>query len=277
MKGMFLRCAAVLMLVLPGFGTSAGADQNTSQTAGTQTVTATTTNYSFSNAGYGPWSLQVVEYRRQLRDDAPAFTLVDRNDVDGPSATQSTGLYLDDYHTFSNHFYVYAQVGSASGTVLPSKIAYFEGDLKLGAPGAIVLAAGGAAMQNADGSTTHYLSAGPTIYDGRLSFSVRFMPSNTNGIATSATQFGVQYNEPGANAVALAFLTGTQPNVLVGLPASAAGFQHVSQAVLTFKHWINPHEGFVVGETLGNFADASGKNNSYRQRGVTFGVFIQPR
>lgn len=264
------RVALLLILAAFSMTAAAAADQ-------TQTVTATTTDYTFSNPNYGPWTVESLEFRVKLPQDVPAITLVDRRDTDAASAAQSQGVYLDDYHTFSRNFYVYAQAGSAGGTVLPSKDVYLEGDLKVGPRGSLVLAAGGAILQNADGSMTRYVSAGPAFYTGRMVFTLRFMPSNTSGIGTSAAQFGIQYNQPGRNAVALSWLGGTQPNVLVGLPASAADFQRVSQTVLTFKHWINPHEGFVVGETFGNFTDVSGKNNSYRQQGLTFGVFIEPR
>ncbi len=278
MKIMLLRGVPALLLAAALTTANAAADQNASQPSGGATATATTTEYSFSgNPNYGPWTIQAFEYRWQLPVDIPAVTLVDRNDQDRPVAAGSHAFYLDDYHTFSSRFYVYAQVGAADGTVLPSRSAYLEGDLKVGPRGTLVLAAGGAAMQNADGTTTRYISAGPTLYRGRLAFMVRFMPSNTSGIGTAATEFGVQYNQPGRNLIAVSLLDGTQPNVLVGLPASAAGFQRLSQVVLTFKHWISPNAGFVVGGTLGNFADASGTNNSYHQQGVTFGVFLAPR
>lgn len=278
MKSMFWRAALTLLLAAASTTANAPADQNASQTSKGGTLTATTAEYTFAgNANYGPWTIESLEYRWNLPFDVPAVTLVDRNDADRPIAGHSHALYLDDYHTFSNRFYVYAQAGAAQGSVLPSSIAYLEGDLKLGARGSVVLAAGGAAMRNADGSTTRYASLGPTIYRGRLAFMVRFMPSNTSGIGTAATQFGVQYNEPGKNAVSLLLVQGTQPNVLVGLPVNAAGFQHVSQETVTFKHWIDPREGFVVGATLGNFTDASGAINSYRERGITFGVFLAPR
>lgn len=278
MRNTLFRVALALAICAGSATANAAAAQTPSQTARGGTLTATTTEYTFvGNPNYGPWTIESLEYRWNLPFDVPAVTLLDRNDVDGPVAAHSHALYLDDYHTFSNRFYVYAQAGAAEGSVLPSSVAYLEGDLKLGPRGAYVLAAGGAAMRNADGSTTRYASLGPTIYDGRLAFILRFMPSNTNGIGTAATQLGVQYNEPGKNAVALLLVQGTQPNVLVGLPANAAGFQHISQETLTFKHWISPGAGFVLGGTLGNFTDASGASNTYRERGISFGVFLAPR
>lgn len=266
------QCARVLvfLLLITSLTAQACADQNA-------TATATTTSYTFSgNPNYGPWSVQSFEYRWQIRQDVPAVTLVDRNDEDRPVSSSSRAVYLDDYHTFSSRFYAYAQIGAGDGTVLPYRSAYLEGDAKLGRQGTIVLAAGGAALENAGGTTTRYISAGPTLYSGRMAFTLRFLPANTDGIGTSATQFTVQYNGAGRNQIALVLLDGTQPNVLAGLPASAAGFQRVSQATLTIKHLLTPNSGFVLGGTLGNFTDASSVANTYRQRGVTFGVFIVP-
>jgi YaiO family outer membrane protein len=247
------------------------------QADGQATATATTTAYSFSgNQNYGPWTVQSLEYRFQLPADVPAITLVDRNDNDRPISTGSRAVYLDDYHTFSSRFYAYAQVGTADGTLLPYRSVYLEGDAKFGRRGALVIAAGGAVLQNAGGTTTRYASIGPTLYSGQMAFTVRFMPADTNGAGTSATQFSAQYNRAGRDQIALVLLDGTQPNVLAGLPANLAGFQRVQQATLTIKHWINHDSGFVVGGTLANFADARSAANSYRQRGVTFGVFIVP-
>lgn len=272
MKTLLLRGAAALLLAAASTAPNAFADQTGTQA----TATATTTSYSFSgNPDYGPWTIQSFEYRWQLPIDAPAVTLVDRSDEDRPIASGSRAVYFDDYHTFSKNFYVYAQIGAADGTLLPYRSAYIEGDAKIGK--GLVLAAGGSAMQNPDGTTTQYASLGPSIYEGKLVFMLRFMPSNTNGIGTAATQLSVQYNNPRRDLIALTLLNGTQPNVLAGLPANASGFQRVSQATLTVKHWINPNAGFVVGAAAGNFTDASSAKNSYRERGVTFGVFIVPR
>lgn len=263
-------CAALLAAAVMLPAQAASADDGT--------ATATTTAYSFSggNQDYGPWTVQSFEYRWQLPHDVPAVTLVDRNDNDRPVATNSRGVYVDDYHTFAPHFYAYAQVAGADGTVLPYRSAYLEGDAKIGPRGTLVLAAGGAVLQNAGGTTTHYMSVGPTLYAGPLALTLRFMPANTNGVNTSATQFTLQYAHTRRDQIALVLLDGTQPNVLAGLPATAAGFQRVSQATLTIRHWINHTSGFVVGGTLGNFADAHSAANTYRQRGVTFGVFIAP-
>lgn len=265
---------ACALLLAASLGTAqARADQQTAATA-----TATTTAYSFSgNANYGPWTVQSFEYRFQLPADVPAITLVDRNDNDRPIGAGSRAVYLDDYHTFSSRFYAYAQIGAADGTLLPYRSAYLEGDAKFGRRGALVIAAGGAVLQNAGGTTTRYASIGPTLYSGQMAFTVRFMPADTDGAGTSATQFSVQYNRAGRDQIVLVLLDGTQPNVLAGLPADMAGFQRVQQATFTVKHWINHDSGFVVGGTLANFADARSAANSYRQRGVTFGVFIVPR
>lgn len=270
MKRYVLAACALLLAASLGTG-HATADQQA-------TATATTTAYSFGgNQNYGPWTVQSFEYRFQLPADVPAITLVDRNDNDRPVSTGSRAVYLDDYHTFSSRFYAYAQVAAADGTLLPYRSAYLEGDAKFGRRGALVIAAGGALLQNADGTTTRYASFGPTLYSGQMAFTVRFMPANTNGIGTSATQFAAQYNRAGRDQISLVLLEGTQPNVLAGLPADLAGFQRVRQGTLTIRHWITRDSGFVVGGTLANFNDARSASNSYRQRGVTFGVFIVPR
>lgn len=265
------RAGALLSILFLVSAAAAAADQPAA------TATATTTVYSFSGSAYGPWRVQNFQYQWQLHGDVPSVTLQDRSDDDPARASNSRAVYLDDYHTFSNRFYAYAQIGVSNGTVLPYRSAYLEGDAKLGRRGALVLAAGGAHLQNADGSVTEYASVGPTLYTGSLAFTLRFMPAKTQGIGTAATQFSALYQRDGRDQVVLVLLDGTQPNVLAGLPAAMTGFQHVAQASLSVKHWVSHTAGFVIGTAFGNYVDANGSANTYRQRGVTFGVFTNPR
>jgi YaiO family outer membrane protein len=246
-------------------------------------VTVTDQQSTFSNPDYGPWSVQTLQYQWQAgKNDIPSFTILNRTDDDHPVSTSSRALYGDDYHTWSNTFYTYAQLSFANGNIQPYNLAYLEGDLKLDREQNLVAAAGGGATRNPDGTSTRWISAGPSFYTGPMVFEVRFMPANTNGIATSATEGVVEYNRLGHDQVTGIVLDGSQPSVLVGLPAADATFQRLTEYDLAWRHWITPAFGFVLGGTVGTHDNRATGTTLYDQHALTFGVFFgravaQPR
>ncbi|MDE2571705.1 MAG: YaiO family outer membrane beta-barrel protein [bacterium] len=232
--------------------------------------------YSFSSPGnlYGPWSIQTLRYQEQMGKDVPSITLLNRNDADRPKQSDARAAYLDDYHAWSPGFYTYAQVSVASGQILPYRMAYLEADAKLNAKRNFVLGLGLADMQNPDGSATRFASIGPSYYAGPMVYTLRFMPSNTNGINTSATELVTEYSVLGRDQVTFTLVDGSQPSVLVGFPPSLVTFQRLFEADLTVKHWIRPNFGIILGGTLGNHYDRATGASIYHERGITLGIFF---
>ncbi len=239
-------------------------------------VTATGSIYSFSSPGdlYGPWSIRTLKYQLDRGKDIPSVTLLDRNDNDRPTGSSAQAIYLDDYHTWSQRFYTYAQVSFGKGTISPYRMAYLEGDVKLTPEQNVVMGFGGATMQNPDGTSTQLASIGPSLYMGRMVYTLRFLPSDTNGVHAAATQFVAEYSDIGRNQVTLSLLNGSQPSVLVGFPPSFATFQRLFEANLMVKHWLRRDFGIIVGGTFGNHFDRSTGANIYDQQGITIGLFF---
>lgn len=231
---------------------------------------------TFSSPGnlYGPWTIQTARYQFHAGKDIPSVTLFIRNDRDRPVASGSHALYIDDYHTWDRDFFSYAQVSVASGDIQPNRMAYAEGDWKLGTRGTTVVALGGATMSNPDSTSTRYLSIGPTLYTGMMVYTLRFLPSDTDGVHASATQFTAEYNGLGKNQFTANFLNGSQPSVLVGFPPSSSTFQRLFEADFTWKHWINKRFGFTVGTTFGSHEDRATGAAIYAQRALSFGLFF---
>ncbi len=231
---------------------------------------------SFSSPGnlYGPWSIQTARYQFHAGKDIPSITLFIRNDRDRPVASGSHALYLDDYHNWSPRFFSYAQVSVASGDIQPNRMVYAEGDWKFGERGTTVMALGGATMANPDTTSTRYLSVGPTLYRGMMVYTLRFLPSDTNGVHASATQFTAEFNGLGSNQFIANFLDGSQPSVLVGFPPASSRFQRLTEFDLTWKHWVTKRFGFTLGTTIGSHLDRATGAPIYAQRAIEFGLFF---
>jgi YaiO family outer membrane protein len=265
--------------------TMALADTNNGQPVGNGQLTITDQQSGFTSPGdlYGPWSVQTLQWQWQAgADDIPSITLFDRNDDDRPTSSTSHAVYADDYHTWSHRFYTYAQVSLANGDIQPYNLAYLEGDVTLDPQLNVVAAAGGGVTRNPDDTSTRWISAGPSVYLGPMVYEIRFMPANTNGVATSATQGIIEYNRLGHDQVVLSYIDGSQPSVLVAFPPSYTTFQRLNEADVTWRHWLRPTFGILVGATDGNHYDRTTGASIYHQHGITLGLFVgraigQPR
>jgi len=268
LKRAFAAGAAVLAIVASG--AVARADSKNGQ------VTLTDQQSGFSSPGnlYGPWSVLTLQYQWQTADDIPSITLFNRNDDDRPVSSHSSAVYLDDYHTWSHTFYTYAQISAGNGDIQPYNLAYLEGDIKLDKQRSLVAALGGGVTRNPGDTSTRWISFGPSLYVGPMVYEVRLLPTNTNGIAASATQGIVEYNRLGQDQVVLSYLAGSQPSVLVGLPPSATVFQRLDEFDLTWRHWLRPNFGVLIGGTVGNHYDRTSGASIYNQRAITLGVFF---
>ncbi len=271
--------------------------------ASAQELTLSTTLDTFSSPGnlYGPWQTELLEYQWQADPkDVPSFTLIDRNDRDRnalneAAPTRSTAIYADDYHTWSQSFFTYAQVMTSSGNILPNRLAYLEGDVKLGRNHTLVFGTGASLYANPDGSVTRSLSVGPTLYTGPMVYTARYLPTtvrgnytglNSNGTVVSgansasgsALELVAEYNVLGKNQITATYLGGTQPGLLVGfvgaLPPSFTSLQRVGEIDLTAKHWIRRDFGVIVGGTIASHALQSTGANIYHQSGITLGLFF---
>ncbi len=256
---------------------------STSNLPGELTVTDQQSSFSSPGNVYGPWSVQTLQYQWQAgKYDIPSITLFNRNDNDRPIGSSSRAVYADDYHTWSNDFYTYAQVSFANGDIQPYNLAYLEGDLDLDPQKKLVAGVGAGVTRNPGDTSTRWISAGPAYYAGPMVYEVRFMPANTNGIATSATEGIVEYNRLGHDQIVGTYLDGSQPSVLVGFPPSFTTFQRLDEFDLTWRHWLTPTFGFLIGGTAGNHNDRATGASLYTQRAFTLGVFFgravgQPR
>ncbi len=268
-----------------------------------QELTATTTLDTFSSPGdlYGPWQTTLLEDQWQAgAKDVPSITLLDRTDRDrntlGDAApTHSTAVYADDYHTWSNSFFTYAQVMTSSGQILPNRLAYLEGDVKFGRRRNLVVGTGASLYANPDGSVTHGFSFGPTLYTGSMVYTVRVLPTVVNGRYTGLTSNGTavsgansangtaleavaEYNVLGKNQITATYLGGTQPGLLVGfvgtLPPSFTSLQRVNEFDLSAKHWFRPDFGIIVGGTIAAHALKSTGANIYHESAITLGLFF---
>lgn len=264
-----LRTPVAIMLALMGLAGSL-----TRASAGELSLTDWISSFSSPGNSYGPWTIQTTRYQFQFGKDVPSITLFNRNDNDRPIGSSSHAVYLDDYHTWNKRFFTYAQVSASSGNIQPYRMAYAEGDWKLGARGTTVLALGGATMSNPDTTSTRYLSIGPTLYTGIMIYTLRWLPSDTNGIHASAAQFSAEYNGLGSNQVTLNLLDGSQPSVLLGFPASFTTFQRLFEADVTWKHWITKRFGFTLGTTLSTHRDRDTGASIYAQRAIELGLFF---
>jgi hypothetical protein len=247
-------------------------------------LTFTNQQSTFSSPGnvYGPWSIQTLQYQWKTGSDVPSITLFNRNDSDRPIASSSRAVYLDDYHTWTGSFYTYAQISLSNGNIQPYRLAYLEADAKVNGQQNLVAAAGGAFAQNPDGTSTRYLSIGPRYYTGPMVFEVRWLPANTNGIATAATEGIVTYNRLGRDQVVLTYLNGSEPSVLVGFPSSFTTYQKLDETDLVWRHWLRPNFGIVLGGTIGHHYDRTTGVNIYNEHAFTLGFFFgraigQPR
>ncbi len=298
-------CAAcALAISLAGLTGAAAADE--------LTTTASTSTFNSPGNLYGPWQSQSMRLQWQFGpNDIPSITLVHRVDGDRTplttdprtgavtstrdATTRSTALYLDDYHTWNDTFYTYAQLETSSGNVLPWRGAYAEGDWKFGRRENLVLAAGAGFYGNSDGSLTRELSAGPTLYVGPMAYTARYLASNVSGTFTApgvttseraygtAVQLVAQYTTLGRDQATISFLGGRQPGVVTGnlttLPPTLTNVQSISQLDVLLKHWVRPSFGFELGATFGahNYVsppNGIGQSSIYNMSGLTFGVFF---
>jgi YaiO family outer membrane protein len=271
--------AALAFLAASSLGSAAALADTNGQ------VTVTNQNSGFSSPGdiYGPWSVQTLQYQWQAgSNDIPSITLFNRNDDDRPTGASSRAVYADDYHTWDRRFYTYAQISAADGDIQPYNLGYLEGDLSLDPQLNVVASAGAGVTRNPGDTSTRWLNLGPSFYAGPMVYEVRFMPANTNGIATSATEGVIEYNRLGRDQVVLTYLDGSQPSVLVAFPPSYTTFQRLNEADITWRHWLRPDFGILVGGTDGNHYDRFTGATLYHQRAITLGLFFgraigQPR
>jgi YaiO family outer membrane protein len=243
-------------------------------------------NYPFGRVGLGPWDVQSLQYQWQAnKDDIPSVTTLLRQDHD-VFPTHSQAWYADDYHTFSQSFYAYAQVAFASGNILPNQSYYLEGDAKFCKQYQCVIGVGYSTANNPGGAffpfagqtTTQYWSFGPSYYLGPFAFTMRFEPSRTNGTGTASTVSTVQYTNVGRDQAVFTWQSGSQPNIFVGTPKFAPiyDYQHFNVYQVTEKHWLTRDFGFVIGGLLGYYNGNQAPANDYWQNAITYGLFWYP-
>ncbi|HEV8020891.1 MAG TPA: YaiO family outer membrane beta-barrel protein [Candidatus Lustribacter sp.] len=265
------RCAilvagVLLALITPPLGARAGELD----------LTGSLSNFT-SPTPLGPWGNVTLTDREVLRYDTPGLALVDQIDGGGVGATHSLGFVLDDYHTFSPRFFVYAAFGLANGAALPTHNAYLEGDMKFGAALQTVIGLGAGTVLNPDGTVQNYLNVGPTWYHNNFNVTLRWLPSFTAGRSGASTGIvTLADGEAGKTVSTLTLLGGSSPPYgIVTLQAPSAIGQRVLFAGIDVKHWVNPKGGFHVGFEYQHLTDATTGNVLYVQRTVVLGVFRQ--
>ena len=258
---------------------------------GTHGLTAQLWNYGFggfccnSPTLLGPWDIQSLQYQWATGNDIPSVTALLRQDHDiFPTASQA--WYADDYHTFAPNFYTYAQIGYSAGHVLPNSTYYLEGDAKFGKLYNYVLGFGFGTANNPSGAffpfqsatTTQYFSVGPSVYTGPFAFTLRFLPTDTNGTKNASTEFTAQYTNVGHDQTVFTLQDGSQPNVFVGTPKFGPiyQYQHYTVYEVTEKHWLTRTFGFLVGGLLGYYNGGQTALNTYNQSAITYGLFWYP-
>ena len=244
--------------------------------AGELDLTGSLSNFT-SSTGMGPWGNVTLTDRETLRYDTPGLALVDQIDHDSVAPTHSLGFVLDDYHTFSPQFFMYAAFGMASGAALPTRNAYLEGDMKFGAALQTVFGLGAGTVLNADGTVQNYLNLGPTWYHNDMNLTLRWLPSFTTGRSGAST--GILTFADGAAGKTVSTLTllggNTPPYGLISFQTPNEIGQRVLYAGIDVKHWLSPKGGFHVGLEFEHVNDATTGNLLYVRRGIIFGVFRQ--
>lgn len=242
--------------------------------AGELDLTGSLSDFS-SPSGVGPWRFVTLTDSEVTGADKPSIALVDRSDDDTGAAGHSLGVVLDDYHDWSSRFFTYAAAGTSSGTVLPTRTAYIEGDIKTGRSLATVWGAGAGVVVNPDGTVQRYVNAGPTWYHNNVNVTLRWLPTFTTGrTGSSSGLLTIQDGAAGETVGTLTLLGGNEPPY--GVVSAATAFetgQRVLFGGLDVKHWVNPREGFHVGIELERLSDAASGNLLYVRRGLNVGVF----
>jgi YaiO family outer membrane protein len=227
--------------------------------------------------GVGPWRTLTLSDRESIGADKPGIALVDRSDDDAAGAGHSAGVVLDDYHTWSKRFFTYAAVGTASGSVLPTRNAYLEGDVKFGHALAWVFGGGGGIVVNPDGTIQRYLNAGPTWYGNNINVTVRWLPSFTSGrIGTSSALLTLAAGPVGKTVGTLTLLAGSEPPYgIISTTTLLESPQSVLFAGIDVKHWVNPKGGYHAGIEIERLNDRASGDLLYVRRALNVGIFRQ--
>jgi YaiO family outer membrane protein len=228
-----------------------------------------------SSTGIGPWKNVTLIDRETFTNDTPALALIDQADSDLIAPTHSLGFVLDDYHTLSPKFFVYAAFGMASGNALPTRNGYLEGDMKFGRALATVVGVGAGVVVNADGTVQNYLNIGPTWYHNNMNVTLRWLPSFTSGRSGASSGLLTWANgAPGTTVTTLTLLGGNQPPYgIVSITTPSGAGQRVLFAGIDVKHWLNPKGGFHIGIELERLNDETTGNLLYVRRALNVGVF----
>ena len=225
---------------------------------------------------YGPWRTLTGTYRWQASlKDTPSVTLVTRGDGDRLGPTHSQGVTIDDYHDFNAKTFGYAAVGVSSGTVLPTRNFYVEGDRKFGPTLNTVVGLGVGVVVNPNGVIQRYLNFGPTYYGYKFNVGVRYLHTFTTGrTATGTGIFTFQTGETGKTISTLQVVAGDQPPNGVATASDTISFgQRVIVVDLSVKHWTDKNGGIIAGIGLERLNDRMTGTGLYARRGLTFGIF----
>ncbi|HTW84126.1 MAG TPA: YaiO family outer membrane beta-barrel protein [Candidatus Sulfotelmatobacter sp.] len=223
---------------------------------------------------FGPWQFLTVAGRTIAGpNDKPGFATVVRADHDSGFPTSGTWYSLDDYHTFSNGLFVYAQLQASSGTIFPRRGAYAEADPTV-LPN-FVFAVGGGELVSYAGLVQRYLNVGPTLYFPHGNATLRYLPLWTQGQVSASSLLGtVELGDEGRSTWTLSVQDGVEPAFEVNDPFVAATTQERTfVADLSFRHWITPRFGYVISGELGDQHDRFTGVPVYARRGATVGLF----
>jgi len=230
-----------------------------------------------SSTGVGPWTNVTLTDRETFRNDTPSLALIDQANSDRVAPTHSLGFVIDDYHTWSPRFYMYAAVGLANGDALPTHSAYLEGDLKFGRDLATVVGLGVGTALNPDGTVQTYINVGPTWYHNNMNVTLRWLPSWTYG--RSGTSTGILTWENGAVGTTVTTLTllggGLPPYGVVSVITPYTPGQSVMFAGIDVKHWVNPKGGLHLGVDVERLNDSATGGLIYDRVAINLGIFRQ--
>lgn len=225
--------------------------------------------------GVGPWRSLTLSDRETMGADTPGLALIDRSDDDGAGPGHSLGMVLDDYHTLSSRFFVYAAVGTASGAVLPTRNAFVEGDVKFGPALSTVFGAGAGVVVNPDGTIQRYFNLGPSWYGNNMNVTLRWLPSFTSGRSgASSGLLAFEAGVAGKTVSTLTLLAGNEPPYgLISTTTAFASGQSVLFAGVDVKHWTDPRGGYHGGVEIERLNDRTSGSLLYVRRTLNVGIF----
>jgi YaiO family outer membrane protein len=236
-------------------------------------LTQTSTGFSSSSNGYGPWHTTSLTARHGQPGSAIQAEVdygSDQNAIDPSRGTFASASYTRDW---SETFYSFVAVGGGTGNPFPTMSAYAEANFKMGRVRRLVLTGAYGVDHFASGFGTNYTSVGGTYYWPKVAFTARaVVANNTDSPTTVSGLYTVDYQRNPGRSYVVTVQAGPQ-NYLASipglLPSRAAYTGYAATAVL--KQRVAAHATMSLGFLLEQQQDTVARQPAFTARGLIFG------